>query len=822
MTFLITDRWQQLAQAARRLRRDWAFTAAFVLTLALGIAANLAVFSAVDAYFLRPLPYPSGQRLVDIYFDAAKYPLPPGSAMSAAGYEQLRSIDALSSSGVESEYGDLMVALPAELPQYLPVCTVTASALKTLAVPPQLGRWINPAADREGGPAEVDVGYRLWQNALHGDPHALGRTLRIAGKPYSIVGVMPPGFAFPARRTQLWISAALSPAELSPEQLTTFNWVMIGRLKQGASRMELQTELARETARLQRFMSPEELKIERQIGAYTAFMPLRELLGGATRGRLLMMQLGAAILLLLAVASLVNLALARSLRRRDEAALRVVLGAGHRVLLVEALFEALPLAAVATLIAWPLTRLGIRTLSQYGIASASTAFDLQVGAAVWVLALAAALLLSGAALALPQAFVNVRRPAELLYGTGRGGGSGQRVRPLRLALSVGQIGLAIALLAGALLLGRSLRNMLGTNPGFGSRDLYAAMLNLDGPQYRSWGAWHAAHQRLAAAVASLPGVQQSGIGEAVPFADDSSFSSFRPVQATNGDLRPSRGAITQAGPGFLQTLGAHLLAGRLLDANDAATNSAAVVIDERLADALFGSPNVVGKTLKCSIGDGTCRIVGVVSTIEDGFASYYARFNGTVFVPEEPDTFHQWGGATTILIRSSEPPEVLGREIRNLVHRTLPDQILFRFAPMQELISDSAQGAAALASLLIAFGLLAFTLAIIGTYGVVAYVTGLRRREFAVRQAVGAEPVQIESLVLGQGLALWALGTVVGVGCALIFARSLAAQLYRVSLYSPATYAVPALVVGAAVMLASWIPARGARKLDLVAQIRSD
>ena len=820
MSILITDPWRQLSQAGRRLRRDWAFTAAFVLTLALGIAANLAVFSAVDAYFLRPLPYPDSGRLIDIYFDAAKYHLPPGSAMSAAGYEQLRSIDALAASGLENEYGDMMVSLPAELPQYLPVCTVTASIWRTLGVRPMLGRWIDPAADHEGGPAEVDVGYRFWRNALHGDPHALGRTLRIAGKPYSVVGVLPPGFAFPARRTQLWISAAISPAELSPDQLTTFNWVMIGRLKPGASRMELDTELARVTARLERSMSPEELKIERQIGAYTAFMPLRELLGGATRGRLLMMQLGAGILLMLAVASLINLALARALRRRDEAALRVVLGAGQRALLVQALLEALPLAAAATLIAWPLTQLGISTLTRYGIASAYTSFGLHVGAALWVLALAAALLLSSAALALPQAFVRVHRPAELLYGTG--GGGGRRVRPVRLALSVGQIALAIALLAGALLLGRSLRNMLDSNPGFESRHLYAALLNLDGPQYRTWGAWQAAHQRLAAAVASLPGVRQGGIGEAVPFADDSSFSSFRPAPAIRGNARPSRGAITQVGRGFLQALGVHLLAGRLLDANDAATNSAVVVIDERFADALFGSPEVVGKTIKCSIGDGTCRIVGVVSTIEDGFASYYARFNGTVFVPEDPDTFHQWGGATAILIRSSEPPEVLGRQIRELVHRTLPDQILFRFAPMQELIRDSAQGAAALASLLIAFGLLAFTLAIIGTYGVVAYVTGLRRREFAVRQAVGAEPVQIESLVLGQGLTLWMLGTVVGVGCALIFARSLAAELYRVSLYSPLMYVLPAAVVGAAVMLASWIPARGARKLDLVAQIRPE
>ncbi|HEX5459746.1 MAG TPA: ABC transporter permease [Steroidobacteraceae bacterium] len=817
---MITAHHEQSRQTLRRLRRDWAFTAAFVVTLALAIAANVAVFSALDAYFLRPLPYPGGQNLVNIYFDAAKYPLPPGTAMSAAGYQELRSINALAASGLESDDGDMMVAPPGELPQYFPVCTVTASTLQTLGVQPLLGRWINPAADRDGGPAEVDVGYRLWQSVLYGDPHVLGRALRIAGKPYTVVGVMPRGFAFPARRNQLWISAALTPSQLSLQELTTFNFAMIGRLRAGISRAQLGTELAGVTARLEQAMAPEELQIEKQVGAYTAYMPLREFLGGTARGRLLMMQLGAGILLLLAVASLANLALARALRRRDEVALRVVLGAGRRALLGQASIESVPLAAAATLIAWPLTELGMRALTRYGIASANTFFDLRGSAPIWVLAFAVALVLAVAALALPQVFVDVHRPSELLYGAGRGGGSGRRVRPLRLALSVGQIGLAIALLTGALFIGRSLRNMLDTNPGFDTHNLYVAMLLLQGPKYGEWGAWLDAHQRLAAAVAALPGVRESGIGEAVPFAGDGSFSSFRPAQTESGDAQPRRGGITQAGSGFLRTLGVHLLAGRLLDPNDAATGAANVVIDERFADALFGSPNVVGKTLKCSSGDGTCRIVGVVSTIRDGFASHYARFNGTVFVPEDPDSFHDWGGATTILIRSTEPPALMGREMREIVHRTLPDQALFRFLSMQELISDSAQSATALATLLIAFGLLAFTLAIIGTYGVVAYVTRVRRREFAVRQAVGAQPVQIESLVLGQGLTLWALGTVMGVGCALMFARILAAQLYRVSLFSPATYALPVIIVGAAVMLASWIPARGARRLDLTAQVR--
>jgi predicted permease len=820
MAVLITERWEPVSQALRRLRRDWAFTAAFVVTLALGIAANAAVFSALDAYFLRPLPYPHGARLVDISFAAKKYPLPPGW-VSAPGYEQLRRIGALSSSGLEEGQGDLTVAIPGEPPANDPVNAVTASTFETLDVKPVLGRWISPAADRAGGPSEVDVSYGLWQSAFHGDARSLGRTLSISGKLYTVVGVMPQGFAFPTRDTQVWVPIALTPEVIAPQHVTDFNYAMVARLRAGTSRAELDTELAGVAAHLEQLQPPSARKIDQQIGAYITFMPLRRWLGGPTRGRLLMMQLGAGILLLLATASLVNLALARALRRRDEAALRVVLGAGRGVLVRQAVLEALPLGAAAALIAWPLAELGVSAFARFGIASASTSFDLHLGMALWILALALAFVLSGAALSLPLVFVRVDRPAELLYGTGKGGSS-HRMRPLRLALSVGQIGLAIGLLAGALLLGRSLNNMLDANPGFDSRNLYTAMLSLQGAQYGKWGVWLAAHQRLAATVAALPGVSQIGIGEAVPFAGENSTSSFRPAQDRTGRVRAPMAAITLAGSGLMKTLGVRLLSGRLLDATDAATNAPNVVIDERFANALFGSAHVIGKTLECSVGAGTCRIVGVIGTIRDGFARHYSFADGSAFVPEEPNTFRLWGGLTTLTIRSGEPPAILAREVRNAVRRTLPDQSLIAFAPMHELISNAAQGAAALASLLIAFGLLAFTLAIIGTYGVVAYVTGLRRREFAVRQAVGAEPVQIESIVLGQGLTLWLLGTLVGVGCALIFARSLAAELYRVKLFAPATYAVPAVIVGVAVMLASWIPARGARKLDLVAQIRPE
>jgi hypothetical protein len=501
-----TDIREQLAQTLRRLRRDWAFTAAFVLTLALGIAANAAVFTARAAYFLRPLPYPQGEQLVDIDFDSGKHPLPVGSAMSAAADQRLRSARALSSSGLVSDWGNLTVAVRGAREASDPVAALSVSTLKTLDVRPLLGRWIRRGADLAGGPAEVDIGYRLWQSAFHGDSHALGRTPLIGGKAYTVVGVMPPRFAFPARRAPLWVSTDLAPGELGPGQLTAFNWAMIARLKAKASRAELDAQLGGLFARTKTSMPSVERRATAQMGIHIGCVPLRQSLGGATRARLLMMQLGAGLLLLLAVASLVDLALARSLRRRDEATLRVVLGAGRAVLVAQACREALPRAAAATLIAWPLTEFGLRELA------------------------------------------------------------------------------------------------------------------------------------------------------------------------------------------------------------------------------------------------------------------------------------------------------------------------LYRIASMHELIRDAAPGAAGLARSLIAFGLLA----VIGTYGVVAYVAGLRRREFAVRQAGGAEPAQFGSLVLGQRLLPWALGALLGVGCALVLAKDLAAELYRVRFFAAETDVLPAAMVGAAVMLAAWVPARAAPKLDVIAQIRPE
>lgn len=301
-----TDIRKRIAQTLLRLRRDWAFTAAFVLTLALGIAANAAVFTVLDAHSLRPLPYSRGGRFVDLYFHSAKYPLPPGSAMSAAACQRLRSALALASSGLVSEWGGLMVAVRGEPDTNHHVAAAFGSALQTLDDRPLLGRWISRAAD-VGGPADVDIGDRLGRNAFHGDGPVLDRMFRVSAPPQPAVGL---------------------------------DGSRAGRAR------------ARAATAWQRFVA------------------------GSTVGHLLIMQVGAAILFMLAVASQLKLAVVCALRRRPALAIPVVLGAERMQVLSTALFESVSIVAFATLLAWPLGRFGADAIIGLCVGSKNTPFHL--------------------------------------------------------------------------------------------------------------------------------------------------------------------------------------------------------------------------------------------------------------------------------------------------------------------------------------------------------------------------------------------------------------------------------------------------------------
>ncbi len=462
---------------------------------------------------------------------------------------------------------------------------------------------------------------------------------------------------------------------------------------------------------------------------------------------------------------------------------------------------------LATLLAWPLGRLGAEGIIWFGVASQRTPFQMVQGAWLWLIAFALALLLSALVLALPQALVRYRQPSELLQGGIRGTERGGTTRYLRQGLSITQIALAVLLLALASLLGLSVREMLRPHRALRSENLAVASVFLHGSAYQQSGAFAAAEDELGNAASMIPGVTAVGVGEGAPFVSSSSSGFRRPSEA-NWHMA----SITLAGPGFLRTLGVHLLQGQLITRDDVSSNAPVAVVDGRLAKALFGTSNVVDRFIDSN--GVRWRIIGVVEAIPDQFSN---STEGTVFLPEAPVALDIWAGdvATTILVRSNRPISQLRRDFLAAMHRLLPDQSLFEFSSMSGLIAASAKGTSAVASLVIASGLLAFVLAVVGTYGVVAYVVGLRRHEFAIRQALEATISQIEWIIMKQGLVLWGIGAALGVCLALLLAHLAQELLYQVSDRDVIAYLSPAIALGCAVAFASWRAVRQQWKVGM-------
>ena len=795
---------EMLAQALRRLRIEWRFTLTFVITLALGIAANAAVFSALDAYALRPLPYPHSSRLVNIYFNLRKGGVPDG-LISVPAYERFRQLPAITNAGLVGGGTFATVKVGNEPVETLDAAHVTASAFATVGVRPLLGRWFSDSADHPQGPREAVLSYGLWQSAFRGRHQALGQSLRVNGDLYTVVGVMPRDFAFPIRDTALWLPDVIPPAQFKSSSLTNWNGAMIARLKPEISRAALQAQLNLAAGRIEQGVSPHERAQLKAGGLFAAATSLQHFVARGTTRRLVIMQFGAGILLLLAVASLVNLAIVRALQRRHTLAIHVALGAESMQLLLMALCEALPLSAIAMILAWPLGHLGARAFTWFGVASESTPFRLAQGPSLWLIAFALALLLSSFVLAIPQALMPFRQPGQLLHGSTRETRGARATRHLRQGLSITQIALAVLLLVVAALLGLSVRQMLRPHRGLRSDGLFVASLILQGTANatRHPDAYYAAVSDLANAASRISGVMAVGFGEGAPFTS-SSGSDFRRQSRQQGLMA----SITLVGPGFLRALGVRLLQGRLITRESISSDSQIIVVDRRFARALFGTADVVGRYIVSN--SVRWRIIGVVETIPDQFAAHYAWTQGTVFLPEAGKALDIWGGGgdTTILIDSNRPVRQLKQEFLVAMHRLLPEQSLVGIYSMNRLIAASAKGTSAVASLVIASALLAFVLAIVGTYGVIAYAAGLRRQEFAIRQALGATASKIQWIIMNQGLFLWGIGAVLGVCLAAVLAKLLQGQFYHVNYLTVRAYLVPVAALGCVVALASWLAVR--------------
>ena len=802
----------------RMLRKTPGFTAVAVVTLALGIGANTAIFSVVRAVLLPPLPFANADRLVQIQARDRKTGLPANwvAYRDVADWRgQNRSLEGIGA------YGGALLNLTAEgQPNALYGARVSADMLPLLGVPPLLGRFILPEEDQPGHDQVIVLSYDLWQRHFAADRRIVGRAIRLTGQrtgDYIVAGVMPRGFNFPfnipsavrlpTQQMAYWIPFGVDPLRQSRDGMRC---MVVGRLRPGVSVAQAQADLDAVAARIAR-ESP-----ETNTGVGVRVVPFAHYVMGRARPAMLIMLGAVGLLVLIACANIANLLLARAMHRRRETGIRLALGAGRRRLLRQWITESLLLAAAGggagLLLAAASLRFLIGLAPQDVPRLAETRLDGAVLAFTAGLSLLAGLLFG----VFPAWLAAGTDPQDALgnggaRGTATGSGPGcSRVRDL---LIVAEVALSVLLTIGAGLLAKSFVRLLRVDPGFHAGRAVTAIIVLPQSRYPDWASHVAFYHKLLDRVRDLPGVQSAGAVNGVPLSGNITGAYVAlegHPSAAEGTSRPSA-EVFAVSPDYLPTMGISLLAGRELTRQDAASGLRPAVINDLAAQRFWPQGNPLGKRVSVNKDNGRevwRQVVGVVKTTHDQSLDLPAQ--PAVYIPMEqafePPQF--------LAVRTSLPMAEIGAQLRQAVAAVDRDQPIYVINAMQELLDNSRAPRRFAAFILALFGALALVLAAAGIYGVASYSVSRRTQEIGLRVALGAGRRDILRLIVGHGIRLIAIGIIVGLTGALALTRSLASLLYGVGSTDPATFGGAPLVLAAAGLAACYIPARRAAKVD--------
>jgi putative ABC transport system permease protein len=798
--------FQELRYAIRALRRQPGFTLVALLTLALGIGATSAMFVVIRNVLLRPLPYQEPERLVMVW----EHNLPrqrDRNVVSPANYMRWRD-RATSSFTALGAYTWASAVFTGDTPERVSGRAVTPNLLPLLGIDPALGRGFSEDEGANGGPRALILSDGLWRRRFSADPGVIGRSVSLSDGPATVVGVMPASFR-PLGDEQYWRPLQLGDSDRQPRGRYL---MVVGRLKSGATLAVAQAEMSGISA-----------SMERELPAFntgwtSTVIPLTEQVVGDARQPLLILMAAVALVLLIACANVANLTLVRAAARGREVAVRIALGASRGRLARQWLLESLVLATGAgvlgaLLAAWSIDFL--RTLSGTGVPRLGE-INLDQGAFVMI---AGAVLLTGLLVGLPAALGLGKGSVALRETAGRGDIGPQGTR-WRQGLVVAQLALALVLLSGAGLLIRSLQQLLSVNPGFSTSRVLTTDLWLSGPRYDTPASQVAFFDQVAEQAARLPGVDAVGSVSALPLTGLASATSFTVV----GQPRPAAGQepvadIRMADAGYFGALRIPLRRGRLFDTSDRLEAPAVVLINETMARQLWAGGNPVGERLKIDWSDdpkAEVTIVGVVGDVRhDGLDG---SIRPMIYYPRT----QMPSGFMVLTVRTTGDPVALTGTIRAIVRQVDPAIPVTEVASMQTRVTRSVADRWYPMLLLGLFAALAALLALVGIYGVIACLVVQRTREMGVRVALGASSRDVLALVLGQGLRLTVAGIAVGLLGALAVTRMLQHQLYGVSATDPATLIGVSLLFAAVALLACWVPARRATRVDPMVAMRSE
>ena len=804
---------QDLRYALRQLRKSPVFTVVAVLAIALGIGANTAIFSVVNAVLLRPLPYQDSDRLVTILHDY-DHPVAP------ANYLDWRSQNhVFEDIGVAENWTpNLSGSGQAESVNAL---QVSANLFPILGVQPLLGRVFLPDEDQRGKEREVILSYGLWQRRFGGDRSIVGRAIMLQGYPYTVIGVMPKSFQFApfwATKAELWVPLELGSRLTSRESnsLRAF-----ARLKPDVSIEQARSEMATITARLEQQFPGTNRSVTVQL--------LKEKVVGDVRPALLVLLAAVGFVLLIASANVTHMLMARGVARQREIAVRAALGAERWRIVRQFLAESLLLALLGGAAGLLLAFWGIHALAALVPASLPRADAIELDTRVLLFTAVVSILTGivfGIVPALQSRAVNLR---DALQEGGRGSAESLRHNRLRSALVVSEFALAILLMIGAGLMIRTFFALRAIDPGFQPHHVLSAVVSVAGSEEAQPAKRMAFYQQVLHRVAALPGVESVSAINHVPLAGDTWGFPFAIEGRPPSRAGESPNAIYRVVlPGYFRTMGISLLRGRDVNENDRMTAPGVVIVNDRLARRYWPGEDPIGKRITLDDSEKNRSWLTVIGVTQDAKQDEWTAAPRTeMYLPllqsrsylQEPSGHFEY---ITLVVRSSGDPAAIINDIKSSIAALDKNVPVSEIETMDQAVNDlNAQPRFEL-WLLTGFAALAVLLAALGVWGVMSYSVSRRTHELGVRMALGAAHTDVIKLVVRQAMTLALVGSACGLAAAVLLTRLMSRLLYGVRPTDPFTFCAVLLLVSAVALVASYIPARRATRIDPVLAMRCE
>jgi len=816
--------FQEIRFGLRVLWKDRGYASTAVITLAICIGANAAIFTIVNSVLLKPLPVPDSNRILLM---SNQYPKAGTGIQDYTNsgvpdyYDRLRAMDVYEE---QAMYTGTNLAFDINgSPELVHGMTATPSLFRMLHVAPHQGRIFDEKEGEVGNQQKVLLSYGLWQEVFSGKPEVVGQDVRLGGRPYTVVGVMPRSFEFVDSEARFWVPLAFTPQQKSDEGRHSNSWFNVARLKPAATPEQAQQQVnALNAANLERF--PQFKQLLTNVGFYTRVERLQDVLVRGVKPTLLMLWGGAAFVLLIGGVNIANLALARSNLRLRELSTRLALGAARSRLARQLIVESL-LLSLAGGLAGILSGFGIlRALQFIGLdripRASEISMDLTVVGAVLAVSLVIGLLI-GLVPVLHLAGVNL---SVVLHEEGRSGTGGRKARAVRRVLVVAQVAFAFILLIGSGLLLASLRNLLRVDPGFKSDGVITAGIGMPGVRYPTNNDVRQFTNRVVQAIRALPGVVNAGGTTIIPLGGNHSDGV---IIAEGYERKPGESLISPMQvtitPGYFEAMSTPLLRGRYFDERDTDGAPAVLIIDERLAQRFWPGKDPIGRrmykpnspdeVLKPGPNTRWMTIVGVVRNVELEDLAGRPGNSGAYYYPAAQ--LPPRGMAVAIKTAAADPAVVL-QNVRAELKKIDPAMPLSNVRTMTEYASRSLMSRRAAMTLATAFAVVSLFLSAVGIYGVLAYVVTQRSKEIGIRIALGSSTRAIFQLVVREGLWLVATGLVLGLGGTVALRHVLQTQIFGLNALDPMVLVSVFIVLSAIAVVACSLPARRATKVDPV------